>query len=463
MSKAAMEIDLESRQVTIQQLVAASQSFQQNNDNLMEERNCRSRAPEECEISALNHQIAATLAAVEERKLVQQELDCAMNANHALATSLATAQNHGKFCEGRMIELCNAMDKTPNEVANMSGVIAQKDKLFSDLENRAGECLTALIKLKEKRGEEKTSAGREIATLKAKLGRKEKIIADLRKSKSSHQSQRESIFAILQSKVHRDDVISALEESYQTANQDNSTLTTEVERLDSELSSQELKITSLEAAIREAERSLKEEKESSKEVILALTSKDTELGALQMKLDSLEAEHQSIIDEKDDRLADADWRLREAYNATVELMVKGREERERHFIKRKDDKIAALERKCQELSSDHQQLERYIQTQAEVSARNAWAASVSKVASEETLVNLREAQAHIEHQHELLQGRLGLPASLSVTQALAIMKALSEAQEKIEELENQLRDHSGQDPDSYGVNDDDLYGVSDEE
>lgn len=220
---------------------------------------------------------------------------------------------------------------------------------------------------------------------------------------------------MLQSKVHRDDVINAMEEGYQIAIRDNSTLITEIGRQDRELSSQELKLTSLETAIRAAERSFSEEKKCSKELNLALSTKDAELGVLQMKSDSLLADHQSVIDEKDDRLADADWRLREAYDATVELMFKGREERIiLHFIKCKDDKIAALERKCQEQSSDHQRLERYIQTQANVSAQNAWAACANKAESEENMANLREAQAHIERQQELLRGQLGLqPHSMS--------------------------------------------------
>lgn len=152
-SKSAMEVDLESKQVTVQQLVAALQSLQTANDKLAEERNHICRVPEDSNISALDQQTAAALAAVEERKSVQQELECAMNANHALSASLATAQNHAMFCEGRMVELYNAVDKSPNEVANISGVIEQKDKLFSDLENRAGECLTALDDLEERRGE----------------------------------------------------------------------------------------------------------------------------------------------------------------------------------------------------------------------------------------------------------------------------------------------------------------------
>lgn len=45
--KAILEADLESKQVTVQQLVAASQNPRRANDELMEERNGLSTIPEE--------------------------------------------------------------------------------------------------------------------------------------------------------------------------------------------------------------------------------------------------------------------------------------------------------------------------------------------------------------------------------------------------------------------------------
>ena len=57
---------------------------------------------------------------------------------------------------------------------------------------------------------------------------------------------------------------------------------------------------------------------------MALRAKDIKLGALQMDLDSIEAEHQTVLDEKHRRLVDAE----EAYNATLDLMEEGRDERE---------------------------------------------------------------------------------------------------------------------------------------
>lgn len=62
-----------------------------------------------------------------------------------------------------------------------------------------------------------------------------------------------------------------------------------------------------------------------------------------MKYDSVLAYHQSVTDEKDDRLEDADWRVREAYDATLELMFKRLDGSKLHFIKCKDKNISALE------------------------------------------------------------------------------------------------------------------------
>lgn len=464
--KATVEADLESKQVTVLHLVAISQSLQDDNDKL-KERCTRIADESESNHSALEHQTAATHAAVEERKMVEQELGGVFNASRTLATSLATAQNHAMFCERRMIELSYAMVRTPNEVANMRGVIEQKDKLFSDLEKRAGECFTALAALEEKSGEEKDIACREIAVLRAELGNNNRTIADLRTSRDGFQHQCEAVFAMLMNEVGRDDLINAMDGYFQTAIQDNAVLKTEVDRLISELSSQNLQLASLQTAIREAERSLKVEKDSSNQLKLTSSAKDAELNALHIKLDSLTTNHQSLIEEKEGQLADAEWRLSEAYDATVELMTRGRDERERFFIQRKDDKIAALERKCQEQSSSFNLLEQYVRTQADVSAQNAEAACLTQAALEESLGKLAAAQEQIENQKKLFQAQLKFRASLKNAEILAMKEDLGTAQGKIQELEHQLRaSHdpaSAQDPVSRGVDDDDLYGVSDQD
>lgn len=463
--KATMDADLESNQVTMQHLVAISQSLQHDNDKLQEQRN-RTAIESESNRSALEHQAAATLAAVEERKMVERELGGVFNDNRTLATALATAQNHAIFCERRMIELSYAMARTPNEVANMGGVIEQKDKMFSDLEKRAGECYTALAALEEKSGVEKEIAGQEMAVLRTELGNNERTIADLRTSRDGFQHQCEAVFAMLTNKVGMNDLINAMEGYFQTAIQDNAVLKTEIDRLTGEFSSQNLQLASLQTAIRDAERSLEAEKDASNQLKLTSSTKDAELDALHMELDSLTAKHQSVIEEKEGQVADAEWRLAEAYDATVELMTRGRDERERFFIKSKDDKIAALERKCQEQSSSFDRLEHYVRTQAYVSAQNAKAACLTQAELEESLGKLAAAQEKIENQEELLRARLGFRASLNIAEILAMKESLGKAQGKIQELEHQLRashDPAAQALVSRGIDDDDLYGVSDQD
>lgn len=405
--KATMEVELELKQATVQELVAASQSLQQNNDTLKQECSRISEESEESNRSAIEHRLSATFAADEERKMAQQKLEDAYNANRVLAKGLATAQNHAMFCERRMVELSRAMDKTPFEVANMSRVIEVKDQMFSDLEKRARECFTTLTALEERTDEKRAIARSETAALRAELKDNQRIIADLQKSTDSFQQQCEAVFAMLVSNVEKDDLINATNDDFQIAIQDNSILKAEIIRQASGLSSQNRKAALLEIALREAARSLRKEKETSSELNLALGTKDVELGALQIEPDSIRADHQSVIEEKEGQVADAEWRMAEAYDATVELMARARGERERFFIQGKDKKSAALERKCQEQSSSFDRLERYVQTQANVSAYNADSAWKNQEALEEALRKLATAQEQLRNQEELLRGRPG--------------------------------------------------------
>lgn len=452
--KLTMKVDLEEKEVAVQHLLAGTQSLQERNDKLKEQCDLLSAESEQLQRSAL--------AEIEERREVQQGLEEAFNAKDALARDLARAQNQARYFEHRMIGLTNALGETPNEVANMSGVIDQKDKMFSDLEMRAGECFTALTKLEEQRSQEGKIARREMASLEAELGQNEKTIERLRKSKDSFQNQCEAVLLMLCGKVRGVDLINAMDEYFQTAVEDNSCLTNEVKRLDSALSGKDLKIASLEIAIRESEKSLEEEKHSGDELRLALSTKGTELGDLEAEIQLIKTDHQSVIDKMEGRVADAE----QAYSTTLELMDQERDERERHFIQTKDDKIATLEQTCRDLSTRREYLEQCLWTQTNTSTENARAACIHAAHAEESLVQWIAAQAEIEDQREELRAWLGLPASIDIAEVLATKKALGEAQSRIQELENDRRGgrhRVGESSGSYGVDDDELYGISDEE
>lgn len=79
-------------------------------------------------------------------------------------------------------------------------------------------------------------------------------------------------------------------------------------------------------------------------------------------------------------------------------MNRGGDERQRLIIRRKDEKITALEEKCRRLTSSYQTLEQRMQAQSIVSRENAWAECAHRAELEDALAQLRAAEAYIEQQ-----------------------------------------------------------------
>ncbi|MCJ1465127.1 hypothetical protein MMC07_003743 [Pseudocyphellaria aurata] len=401
--KAMMEDELESKKVAMQQAITTSLHLQQNNNELKKMYEDIAKESEESNCSALNHQTSATLAAVEEKNVLQQELSDVLNTNRALLADLTAAQELATFCERRMKALNYALAQSPNEIANLSGVIALKDKMFSDVDRRAKESSLALHNLEKKSDMDRRLARQETVVLKAELEKNQRTIAELWMSREVFQGQCEAILAMQRKKVRTDDLITAMDGYFQTVLHDNSVLKSEIQRQACEISSQNLKVVMHEAAMEDIEKTLKAEKESNNELRLALSTKDIEFGALEVELNSVHADHQSIIDEKDRQLADADQRVQNAFDAIENFINEGLDERQRLLIQRKDEKIAALEKRCQRLSSSCQTLEIRLQTQLTVSKENAWAESAHRAELEDAQVQLRAAQEYIEHQKDRLR------------------------------------------------------------
>lgn len=457
-SKATLEADLEAKEDTLRRLTGALQNLRQECDELNAQRYRASTESEQTGRSAPSDQVAATLAAIEERKAMQKELDAALNAKQILAKDLADAQCNAVTFEDRVREMSAALDQSPNEVANIRGVIELKDKMYSDLTVTAGELLTALTKLEENSARERKIACRKVAKLTATLENKERVITDLRRSKRHC----EDVFAMLPSKVHRDDLINAMEECFQITVQENSFLLTEVERQAVEIDSRDSEIESLKTAVLEAERSLESKTTAGNNFEIALSAKDIDLDTLQMELDSIKADHQVVINQKDESYADAERKIQEAHDTTTELLAMGRDERQNWLLKSKDDKIVALEKKCEKLSSFYQRLNRRLQTRASVSAENAEAASLSEAKSKKTLAKLKEVQDKMENQQEEFRERLGLPASINLIDVLAMEKALGEAQLRIQELEAEQGVGLNRTAESSEPDNDHLYSNSDD-
>ncbi|MCJ1264722.1 hypothetical protein MMC22_004597 [Lobaria immixta] len=450
--KEVMGVELEAKEATIGQLVEASQCLQQQHDLLKEQCKRASAQSEPTDRANLNHQNLATLIAIEERKVVEKELERALIAKKGLEKDLEEAHGPAALWEDEVHRLNVALAQTPEEVANIRGVIELKDQMFLDLEIRAGECFTALTELEGIRAEEKETAAREIASLKADLGKHISKVENLRRSKKAFQGQCEDVFAMLQRKVSKNDLTNAMEEYFQTTIHDNSFLQTEVERQAGEISGCNARIALLETAVRNAARSLEAKSKAGDEMELALRAKDVDLGALQVDLDWTTADHQSAIEEKKGELADTERKLRKAQAKTAELIRMGRDEREQWILKSKDDKIAALEKNFQHIQSSHRHLNHLLDDRDEIIAKNQEVADSRRAELRDTQIQLEAAWAVLENQQEQFRDLLRLPASINMADVLAMRNALGEARLRILELEGAGRE---------GAVDDGLYGVSD--
>lgn len=142
-------------------------------------------------------QIQATSFVLEGQKEIEDRLQEALNAKVILAARLSEAQKEAVYYNKRADELNFALQLSPNEVANLKGVIELKDKMFSDLEERANECFNNLTELNKSSNEDKELAGKEIAMLENKLDKSEQCVVALQNSKKSIQRHCIPRFAFL--------------------------------------------------------------------------------------------------------------------------------------------------------------------------------------------------------------------------------------------------------------------------
>lgn len=81
-------------------------------------------------------QTEATLSEFEEQHEMRNQLQKVQKDNSTLSAGLAAAQHQALYFEARAHDLTHALQSSPNEFANIRGVLEQKDRMFSDLEKK---------------------------------------------------------------------------------------------------------------------------------------------------------------------------------------------------------------------------------------------------------------------------------------------------------------------------------------
>lgn len=375
-------------------------------------------------------QIEATSSEFEEQQEMRNQLQKVQRENSTLSAGLAAAQHQALYFQERAQDLTHALLSSPNEFANVRGVLEQKDRIFSDLEKKAGEYFDALVELKKSSEEEKELAWKETAMLKDKLHKSQLSNAAHQVSKDTFQSHCEDVYTMLQKKVFATDFTEAICRYFEIVTHDNTILKNEVQRQGSEISRDDSKISSLENEIRIVKKALQEKEKSGSELETTVRSKEIDIGRLEMRLGNITCAFKESGDEKDAQIADLADALQDRFNMTLGLIEKSREDAEREFLGGREDEIRRLGEKCQQLTDINNQLEWRLELEAKNCADNAKHACLKEQAAEE----YKHKWEEVENETKRIREQLGIPDSAKVPSVLDQKLELDEKRLEIEVL-----------------------------
>lgn len=271
--KVACETDLEAKNATIEQAVAASRYYQDNYDRIKKEYALLSATilrdrflPSSSSANDLQQEntrlcnLVASLSSENERlnsmlqdththnKSLEDQVTQSLESNRVLGKHLQKCYKDAELYIQRMHHLNNALNQEPGKYADVDREIKLRDQRYTDLELRAGECFTALIQLEKKSTEDQEAACAEVADLKTRLEKQETDIASLKASKVTFQRHSEEVYDMLASRILPSTLFDAMNEYFQLVINDNDILKAKIEDqiLEICLEKEKIKLLSLE-------------------------------------------------------------------------------------------------------------------------------------------------------------------------------------------------------------------------
>lgn len=121
------------------------------------------------------------------------------------------------------------LEQQPGKHADVDCEIELRDHRYSDLEVKAGACLTAMSELEKKCLEGHKSDCAEVADLKTRLQKQDAEIASLKASKGIFQRHSEEVIEKLAGRVLPSNLFDAMNEYFQLVIEDNELLKRKVE------------------------------------------------------------------------------------------------------------------------------------------------------------------------------------------------------------------------------------------
>lgn len=266
-------------------LWAFTSDLQQSNS----ENNLREEVVRLCDVAAsLDSQNKELSARCQELK---GQLAQSQEQNQSVVQNLQRASQDAEFYRNRMYELNYALEQKPEHYADFHHEIQMRDRRYTDLEARAGECFAKSRELEKKSCKDQKAASAAVAELNTRLGEQEAEIARLNASKGSFKRQAEEVFDMLSRRVLPSDLFDAMSEYYQLVIEDNGVLQKKVEHQMLEISSNQAQAKLLYSVQESLTEQSLQDQETKCNLEMKIRAQDIDIGRLEFKIDCLTEEH----------------------------------------------------------------------------------------------------------------------------------------------------------------------------
>lgn len=216
---------------------------------------------------------------------LQGQLAESLDTNSLVRKNLLRACQDAEYYRNRSYQLNYTLEQQPGKHADVDCEIKLRDHRYSDLELKAGACLTAMSELEKKCLEGHKSDCAEVADLKTRLQKQDAEIASLKASKDIFQRHSEEVIEKLAGRVLPSNLFDAMNEYFQLVIEENGILKRKVEEQLVEISGDRdrAKLLAYDNQSLKTQQILDEEIQSELEDKIRV--QDIELGRLEFKID----------------------------------------------------------------------------------------------------------------------------------------------------------------------------------
>lgn len=433
--------DLQSEAVTVKETLkqanAEAQAGEASYDEL--KRECENLTP----ISAHGSPFQGTSAQLETvAEASFQELESSTtNKEHiwqgfqAMAADLRKVlDENSQFCNENY-SLKQALREDPERDPGIGKVLDYKNEKIRELNNTANEYAMKLSKLQRKSSADVSLANHKIDALHTQLSEERASLSLVHSSMSEYKEISESILAMLKGKVHTNQLIQAMEEYFQVALEDNQILVMGSKQQSDKIDEMYQTVDMLQAELMDTKASLEEKEDICHEYEDDRRAKDTKLEVLAMKSESLEYEHEKIVQQKDRELARFNREVVSLNNALQEMVVRSFPERQQFFVEVKEKESRDATARCQELSQENYELQECLHARVEQEDNQMCLNYITDQQNEQDVARYVEAEATLEVLREEIKLLQRLPSHISITQVLEEREELVAARDRIRALE----------------------------